>query len=275
MKYERKLPDGKSRGRKNKTPVDRFQTMAWYNSLVYILETPTPNALEVLVERVKKRQTKFLEKKSVEITTPKTTKLRGESKKDDRTRAFDDYRTGEVSPSDGLRKEKLSSVMAAEILVPESGEVFRHLLWKIMKTKSMSYEAVLMELKALKPGVRAQYIDMRLTESGLETMLTYSLSKPLHVFESDFRAAMDHLAVQLMFLRLDVVRHLPKQKREIALNIAITLKPLALSPWIGPFYEKMFDWLEENVWGDLFDTHYDADKYFANGWRKIISRTVS
>jgi len=243
--------------------------MAWYNCLVNVLETETVNSLEVLVDRVRQRVSNS-NNKLLKITNSAIPKLRGVNQNDDRSRAFDDYKIGERSPSDGVHQGKLGRVMAAEVLVPESGEVFRHLLWKVLKTQNMRYEDVLAELKALKPVTRAQYLDMRLSESGLAAMLANSLSSPLHVAENDFRAAMDHLAVQLMFLRLDVVRHMPRQRKEIALNIAVTLKPLAMSPWLGPFHEKMFDWLEENVWGDLFDQHFREGDIYTKGWRKFI-----
>ncbi|MFI4940221.1 MAG: hypothetical protein ACHP7O_07770 [Burkholderiales bacterium] len=54
----------------------------------------------------------------------------------------------------------------------------------------------------------------------------------------------------------------------IAENIAKTLGPLSISPWFSEFYEEYFDYLEKNIWGQIFDEIYHPSLKNGLGWRK-------
>ena len=59
--------------------------------------------------------------------------------------------------------------------------------------------------------------------------------------------SLDHLAIQLMILRIK--RYWEREHRYFTIveNITKTLGPISVSPWIGPFYQELYDWLENNI----------------------------
>lgn len=213
-----------NRGRRARTKVDEFQTKAWFNLISSILEIDAPQTLQKLIE---------------------SNKVSFDGAKWNTTRAWDKYKTGKRTPSDGYDKDgKPSAVVSAEMKVPESGWIFRHLLWRAMRTKSVHFDDVKKELLTFSPAVYGCYLDLRYDDFKLESLLAQNLGRPIPIRDGDFHAALDHLAVNLMFLRLDIVRHSEIERSEIVRNISWAFKILAASPWINPFSLELLKWLE-------------------------------
>lgn len=230
MSEKANLDDRPARGRPKRSQVDSFQARAWFNSIASILGTDSPHALEQIIE-----PDKVVHRDGKVITS----------------RAWGKYRAGTRLPKDRDRKNgKFGTVAAAERIVPISGDVYRHLIWRVMRAPSMDFDLVTKELRAMKPSIAGCYIDLRHDRFTLESLLAQTLWRPVPIREGDYHAALDHLAVNLMFLRLDIVRHTEFERKEIGLNIDNALKSIAISPWIGPFHEELYNWLRENVLGD-------------------------
>jgi len=242
-------PKNSTRGRNPRTPVDKFQTLAWYN---YILDVRGPCTSYHLEQTIREKDLKTGEELFVS------------------RRLWDEYKTGTVSPSaDFLPNGKPGAVLLAESHVPMSAEIYRHLLWRVMRTPFMRMSEAVEALETFKREISNHYFDP--TESDIRKKcisLDQNLWMPVTVKLGDCYAAMDHLAVNLMFLRLDVWSFSFNMK-EIALNIANTLESVSFSPWIGPFHVEMYDWCEANIWKDMFDTHYELGNPSVLGWRKI------
>lgn len=244
-------------GRPKRSDVDRFQTMAWFNSISNVMNDCSPTHLERIIQ-------------PENVTINNAGKLIT-------SRAWDKYKAGDRLPSDTILKEgKSSAVLAAEKFVPESADVFRHPLWIAMRMPVMSFVEVMRLISTLPPSASHFYMD--LSETLRETQassFSENVGLAIWIECNDYRCALDHLAAQLMILRLDIFRHIEILRISCAYNIEKTLGPIAISPWFEPFHEEMFDWLEANVWGDLFDNFYDCAANYgkrgddsAKGWRK-------
>jgi hypothetical protein len=247
---EVKSENPERRGRPKHSAVDRFQTMAWFNSIARVLEIESPYSLECVIQREN-----IVERDGKIITS----------------RAWDKYKVGTRVPQDGhMKSGKHGAVLAAEHHVPESGYVFRHPIWKVMRARTMGFDEATRLISALKPSVAGYYMDLSKAMANNRTdSLSRNIGLPIWIERGDYYHALDHLAANLIFLRLDIIRHLEGQRRDCAENVAKTLGPVAQSPWIWPFHEEMYDWLEANVWGNLFDELYTPrQENNASGWRR-------
>lgn len=239
------------RGRQKRSEIDRFQAMAWYNSIADVMGIESAYQLEKLIE-----PNKVVYRDGKVITS----------------RAWDKYKSGDRLPKDGYDSDgKPRAVVAAEIRVPESGDVYRHLIWEAMRKPSMRMDEVIKALESFKPSVAAFYFDLSQGKVDQRKIsLGQNLWRPIPIKFGDYYTALDHLAVNLMFLRLDIWGN-DLDLKEIALNIANALPSVAISPWIGPFHEEMFEWLEVNLWHDLLDTYYDNSDKPSKGWKMAMA----
>jgi len=250
---ELKIEKSVRRGRPKRSEAERFQTMAWYNSVSRYMGTNSPYALECQIqpENIIKRHGKVIT-----------------------SRAWDRYKIGARTPQDGLLKDekKFSAVVAAERHVPMSGDVFRNPIWHAMKAKVLRFDEAVNLIVTLKPATAHLYIDLsdEMKCNRIDSLFQ-NMGCPIWIERGDYFHALDHLAVNLIFLRLEAKIPSEGVREGIAENIAKSLGPISQSPWINPFFEEMFDWLERNVWGTLFDEFYTTQKWSnARGWRKTI-----
>ena len=244
-------------GRPKRSDVDRYQAMAWFNSIASVLDDWSPTSLERIIQP---------ENISKNIDGKWTS-----------SRAWDKYKIGTCLPSDTiLKNEKSSAVIAAGKHVAISADVYRHPLWMVMRTPIMSFDEVMRLILTLPRPVSHFYMDLIDDLKNIdESSFSSNISLAIWIERNDYYSALDHLAAQLMLLHLDIFRHIESLRISSAYNIEKTLGPIAISPWFGPFHEEMFDWLEKNIWGDLFDNFYDcAENYgrrgddLAKGWRR-------
>jgi hypothetical protein len=230
--------------------VNRFHTLAWFNSVSHDLKETSPLRLEKELQPWK-------------VKRNADGKLIG-------SRAWDRYKVGERLPQDGYGKDgNPLAVMAAATRSPKSALLYRHPLWEAMKSPFMSLDRATELISKFSPDVAGYYGDLaKVTPINRAEILSENISLDIWIDWNDRYAAMDHLAASLMFLKIDGLRHLEDRREKCAENIVKSLGPLASSHWIGPFHEEMFDWFEKNVWSDLFDKHYPKGNKQANGWRK-------
>jgi hypothetical protein len=120
----------------------------------------------------------------------------------------------------------------------------------------------------------AYYRSIAKAEDFNASKLINALLGEIWIEASDYIAALDHLAANLMLYRSDIVRINECGRGSIAENIAKTFGPLSKSPWFFLFYEEFFDFLERNVWGSLFDYAYHESLQNGLGWRKTRERWI-
>lgn len=239
------------RGRPKKSAVDRFQAIAWFNAVSYWTRDSSPYRLEKRFQ-------------------PENIKMDHDGKQVG-TRAWDKYRKGERLPKDGYRKDgRPGPVVAAGKVVPDSLYVYRHPLWGILRSKKMSFDNAVKSLGFFVPSVRHFYLDLESSDPERQfESFAESVGMPIWIDrEDDFDRSLDHLAINLMILRLDNFRHNRAYFEGIAQNIAKTLGPLSVSPWFGEIYAEFYDWLEINVWGDIFNQYYTLGSSSTFGWRR-------
>lgn len=242
---------GRPRGRPKKTEINRFQAIAWFNAISNGLSEHSPSRLERKIQ-------------PENIRRDDSGKLVG-------TRAWDKYRDGQRLPKDGFKPDgKAGVVIAAEAFVPASIYIYRHPIWEVMRSKKLEFKDAYEMVSNFPHVVSRYYLDLTAIDmdSKLEAF-SENIGREIWIDrDADHNVALDHLSVQLMALKLDNFRFNRERLSEIASNIAMTLGPLSVSPWFFNIYESLFDWLEENIWEDLFDKYYPRGSASVRGWRK-------
>lgn len=239
------------RGRPGRTTVDRLQAIAWFNTVAHRLRDDSPFRLE-----------KFFQPENIRVNV---------DGKRVTTRAWDKYRDGDRLPSDGCKKDgQPGPVVAAGKVIPDSLYIFRHPIWQVMRANKLSFEETVRMLGFFEPFVSRYYLDLE-TRDPVRQFEAFAKNVGLPIWidrEDDPHKSLDHLAVHLMILRMDNFKYLTANFEIIAENIAKTLGPLSVSPWLGSIHEEFYDWLEANVWGDIFSRYYLHGSQSISGWRK-------
>lgn len=242
------------RGRRPRTAVDRFQAIAWFNAVSNGAWDDSPFRLEKRFqpENVKKRDGKVVA-----------------------SRSWDKYRDGTRLPSDGHKKDgRPGPVVAAGMVIWDSLYIYRHPIWRVMRTERLSFEEVVGLLSFFPPFVGRYYLDLE-TKDRESQFEAFSDNVGQEIWidrDDDPHRSLDHLAIHLMILKMDNFRHVRARFQVIAENIAKTLGPLSVSPWLGPIHEEFYDWLEGNIWSDIFDRYYPHGSQSVLGWRRTRSR---
>lgn len=243
-----------ARGRPHRTDVDRFQAMAWFTAVSNGVGDESAFRLEKRFqpENVKTRDGKLVA-----------------------SRAWDKYRDGARLPSDGFKKDgRPGPVVAAGMVILDSLYIYRHPIWRVMRTEQLSFEEVVGMLSFFPPFVSRYYLDLE-TRDRERQFEAFSENVGQEIWidrEDEPHRSLDHLAIHLMILRMENFKHVRTRFQGIAENIAKTLGPLSISPWLGPIHEDLYDWLERNIWRDIFDRHYPHGSQSTRGWRRCRSR---
>lgn len=244
------------RGRPKRSDIDGYQAKAWYNTVSIGVGDDSAFRLEKLIqpENVKRLDGKLVV-----------------------SRAWDKYRDGERLPLDGYKKDgRPGPVLAAGRLVPDSLYIYRHPIWRAMRSEQLSFDEVFDLVLHFKPSVRRYYLDLEIRdlERQLETFVSSFGQKIFIETDHEKTDPLDHLSINLMFLKMDNFRHIRSRFRGISINISKSLGPLSISPWIGGIYEELYDWLEDNVWKDMFDRYYPYGSNSKKGWRRSKHRWI-
>ena len=238
-------------GRPRFTEIDKFQTLAWFETVAYGLGSDKPFQLE------RKIQPEGIKRDA-------DGKLYG-------TRMWDNYKAGVQLPRDGFNAEgRPYAVLSAAKFAPESLEIYRHPIWIVMRAERMVFETVVELLNGFDYYVKRFYLDLESTspKRSYESFVE-SIGLPIWIDrDDDLIRSLDHLSVQLMILRMDNFRHTTERFECIAENIMKTLGPISTSPWLGKIHREFFDWLEKHIWKDIFDSYELRGNTSIRGWRK-------
>ena len=241
----------KRRAGKPSTPeIDKFQSMAWFNTIAHSLGTESPTQLEKLI------QPENVSKRADGKTVP--------------YRSWKFYKDGRL-PRDGMMPDgKPGAVLAAGQFVEESLWIYRHPIWRAMRSENMTFVEVFREIELLPQYVSRYYIDFESRDIyDRYDFFVESIGEQIWIsFDDDLDRSLDHLAVQLMVLRMDNFRYSRDRRAKIAWVIAKTLGPISVSPWLGAMHEELYDWLEIHIWNDIFDRDYFRGNELVKGWRK-------
>ena len=230
--------------------VESFQARAWFNAISLAMKDDNPEHLEKILQDWHFKKNPDGGRKGTE--------------------AWDKYKIGVRLPQDGYGKNgKPLAVVAAEQKSRLSAWVYRHPLWEVMMSPSMTLARAAQLISKLNSSSAKFYIDLGQTNTfSLIDSLAENISLDIWIDWDDKYDAMDHLAANLMFLRIEGLRHLRDRREKCADNIGKSLGPVFNSNWMKSINEELFDWLEQNIWGDLFDQHYNKGDRQAKGWRK-------
>lgn len=221
----------KKRGRPKRTKVDEFQAKAWYNTIANHFDLDVPFHLERIIEpgNIKRDQDGKLYS----------------------NRAWDKYRNGSRSPKDGMKRDGTPNVVVlAEQRVPQSAEIYRHPIWRVLREDVIGVSESKEIIYSFRDYVRRYYFDLelpslqaRLDSFGANVCLPIQIGS-----DDDLIVSLDHLAIHLLILKMDPLLPTDVWYLGIKENINMTLGPISRSPWIGPFYREFFEWLENEVW---------------------------
>lgn len=240
-------------GRPPRHPAETFQTQAWYCSVCDQTNIHLPTELERRFE-----PEHFRANPDGKIIS---------------ARNWDKYKDGSRTPRSTLRKNGAPNLVSrVGLRFPKTLWVFEHPLWTALRYPKPSLEMVQPFLAHIDQGVRRYYADLTKFQPYLEwdqlaeDFMAHVADK-IWIEIGDFEAAIDHLAVIVLLLRirsLDVSGF----AAEISRNYVKTIGPIAQSPIFNPFYEQFFDWLERDVWDgrfDFYDAHLDTH---ISSWRR-------
>lgn len=237
-------------GRPTTPEIDKFQSMAWFNTIAHSLGTNSPSKLEKLIQP--KNVTKRTDGKTVPYG------------------AWKEYKKGRL-PRDGMMSDgDPGAVVAAGKHVSESLAIYRHKIWDVMRNERITFDDALLLINSFDPFVKRFYFDLEepTLSRKLDSFVEY-FCQPIWISrEDDLIRSLDHLAIQLTILRIKRYWQGEHRYYSIVDNITKTLGPISVSAWIGPFHESFFDWIEKHMWNDLFDRYYEHENIGLRGWRK-------
>lgn len=240
-----------------KSEVSKFQAISWFNTVAKSLDCYSPDQLEKLIQPEKIK--KDLDGKNVT------------------TRAWRKYRDGTRLPSDGFRSNGMAGpVIAAGNRSLDSLTIYRHPIWNIMRNEKLGFRDSVKLLDYFDPFVRRYYIDLETKDlDDIFESFAENIGLPIWIDrDDDMIRSLDHLSIQLMILRMDNFYHSRRVVEGIADNIVKTLGPISVSPWTASIYEEMFNWLEKNIWRDIFNTHYFEGGESIKGWQRTRGQWI-
>lgn len=233
--------EAQRRGRKPNSIVTKFRAQGWFKSVTVAADETSPSKLERM----------FHGRKVL-------------------TRMWDKYRDGKNLPSDRVSaSDEDGIVLVVGDKYPQTQWFFQHSIWNAISCETMSLEALKEVLGKLDRSVTQHYQNLcsaRATDSF--DQLLQLAGQAIWIDRGDHYSALDHLAANLTMLRFDFIKFNECAHGGIAENIAKTLGPLSQSPWFEDCFEEFFDYLEKNIWLDIFDCMYHPDLIDGQGWRK-------
>lgn len=246
------------RGRRKSTKLDEFHARAWFNAVAHEVDEYSPSKLERI----------FLKKRFGAEGATKTL-----------TRAWDKYRAGKNLPFDGTRKNTEGIVGIVGKSYPKTVWIFRHPFWSAAACTRATLPELIKVVNRFDRAVARYYVDLSAAreddpldfgESKKSRYLWDSIGQSIWIERGDYEAALDHLAANLLMLRLETIQFNQHALMGIARNIVKSLGPLSESPWFEDFYEELFDHMEKTIWRRLLDDFCESKVKNRKGWRKTV-----
>lgn len=241
---------GSVRGRPRRSGVDRFRATAWFYCVAYETGDYVPHSL----------QSRF-----------QPEQIYKDGDKQTSSGAWHKYRAGTRLPGVGFdRAGKPRIATTVGEAHPFTLEVFDHPLWDAMRNEPISLRKFDRALKGRPILEAGYYADLsRRNEVSLVHHPDIPLSSGVWIEIGEHAGAFDHLGLHLMLLRIGGIHWDEQMLKFIAKRVGRLLGFVANAPWISPFYEEMFDWMDANVCGKLFNYLEDSDGRV--GWRRSRS----
>lgn len=228
--------------------------MAWFYAVAYEVGEPSPYRLQQLF------QPDQIYRKEGKPTS---------------SGAWNKYRLGMRLPMTGVDTDGRRCIATAVgIQYADTLAVLEHPLWKAMAEKTLPIRDIAAAVKRLPRSEAHYYRDLSAVRSGTYEMdIIEAAGNKIWVNIGDYMGAFNHFAIHLMLLRVDTVRLDLRVQPRMAKNIGRLLGFVAEVPWIHPFYIELFDWMDANVWGDLFK--WIDLPGVQRGWRRTASLWIT
>lgn len=181
--------------------------------------------------------------------------------------AWNKYRAGTRIP----RKEpdRLGNIGVATIVgnqYPNTLDVLGHPLWKALNHRSVSIRFIEHAINNL-PLPEARYYAAAASGDYEEIDVLEALNGKIWIEIGDHYAAFDHFALHSMILKTDIVRNSQVMWPFLAKKMGRILGFVAGVPWVEPYFEELFDWMDINLWGRLFNVLPSPQRQ-SKGWRR-------
>lgn len=186
--------------------------------------------------------------------------------------SWNKYRKGTVTPSEGfdaLGKPRIVTAVAVDY--PNTLKAFRHPLWKSCYRRAFSTADLQNEIKQHAFQVAKYYKNFSvLLPADPDGDLMAAIGGELWIEHGDWESAMDHLALHLMLIQWGERAMGRSTAIEVTKKLGMLMGMASESPWIHSFHERLYDYLELTLWGDLFDDYYPTTQENAHmkGWRR-------
>lgn len=167
--------------------------------------------------------------------------------------AWNKFRNGTRLPGVGVNahgQDRIATRVGREY--PDTLAILNHPLWQAMSQEVLPVSAITAAVREF-PRFEAQYY-LDLASPKPITLDVAEIEADLGqvwIDLGDHKAAFNHFALHLMLLRLEVIQQDARLKPFLAKRIGRILGFIANVPWVKPYYEQLFDWMDFNLWGSL------------------------
>jgi len=169
-------------------------------------------------------------------------------------------------------KESIAMIVGKKF--PGTLTILVHPIWDAMACEKVTVNMLVKMFENFDSSTAAYYRSILGARDSDPPELYCALLGKIWIEASDYIAALDHLAANLMLYRSDLMQLNESARGIIAENVVKTLGPLSKSPWFFLFYEEFFDYLEQHIWGNLFDYVYHESLQDGLGWRKTQNNWI-
>lgn len=137
---------------------------------------------------------------------------------------------------------------------PDTLAILDHPLWQAMSQELLPLRAIAAAVRHF-PRFEAQYyLDLASPKPiALDIAEIEADLGQVWIDIGDHKAAFNHFALHLMTLRLEGIQHDARLRPFLAKRLGRILGFVSDVPWVQPFYERLFDWMDINMWAGLFD----------------------
>lgn len=153
---------------------------------------------------------------------------------------------------------------------PDTLAILNHPLWQAMSQDLLPVSVIAAAVREFPRFEAEYYVDLASPKpTTLDVAEIEADLGQVWIDIGDHKAAFNHFALHLMLLRLEVIQQDARLRPFLAKRLGRSLGFVAEVPWVHPYYEQLFDWMDRKLWGRLFDNISRSDE--EKGWRKTKS----
>lgn len=169
--------------------------------------------------------------------------------------AWNKFRNGTRMPGVGTNahgQDRIATRVGREY--PDTLAILNHPLWQAMSQERLPLSVIAAAVREFPRFEAEYYVDLASPNPiTLDIVEAEADLGKVWVEIGDHKAAFNHFALHLMLLRVEGIRQDARLRPFLAKRLGRILGFVSEVPWVQSFYERLFDWMDINLWGSLFD----------------------